>query len=689
MNKFSVLSAGIIFLLLVGVGCSSSNPIAPESNTDLALDASQNTTRQSTEWLWGYYDVYLDIDAQEATIVPNRNAMFIANVIFFLNNQPATLAISFNGTNVGPGYVDVDLDVTITHPIPGQSKFDGYDVKGIFIGNGSGVMEHNTALTYAVPGIDQFMMDDPIDGDGGGPDGYTRWFNPVEFAEGGLFSYIPGNLATVVDNPATINPYKLFTDGLTAHEDAWEYQSSELNNNVFSSGAINARNYYIWFPVPDPGIKFAYAVSASWINGTTHPANAVESSVLTVTVTEDIYYSSPTVYGGDLILDFDVWNWDIGLQPSGITVESSVLAAPYVFDSTDMIPVGGGDIWASYHVEIPADSVVTTTGNEFWLILNYPGFGYIHSLTPPGGAPEDPLQAFFRRDLYVYNAPVGDDPICDLVVVTPMPFSGDPAEIEFDASGSYDPDGTNLTFHWDFNGNGTYDEDPADIYTGTPENPIHTYTSNYGGNVCLWIEDENAGEATCCEPVDVTIPGSVTTLYLYDGMIDDGGIVDGTWTDAYWDYCPPINAWDEYECGNYPDFLFSVCRTPYIDFPATGTFNTIHLEIWHWGNMPDDGFTYGDVGIAWDDGGTDIQEPNWNYERLTYIAGFDFNDSVGPYEDFIGTFGSEATPEWSHFDASAYADEHWAIALTVEEFGETSGGAYEGWNVRKLWVYYD
>ena len=688
MNKFSVLSAGIIFLLLVVVGCSSSNPIAPESNPNLALDASQNTTGQSTEWLWGYYDVYLDIDTQEATIVPNRNAMLIANVLFFLNNQPASLAISFNGTNVSPGNVEVDLDVTITHPIPGLTKFNGYDVKGIFIGNGSGVMEHNDALTYAVPGVDQLMMDDPVNDDGGGPDGYTRWFNPVEFAKGGLFSYIPGNLATVVDNPATINPYKLFTDGLTAHEDAWEYQSSVLNNNVFSSGAINTRNYYIWCPVPNPGIKFAYAISASWINGATHPANAVESSILTVTVTDDVYYTSPTFHGGDLILDFDVWSWDIGLQPLGITVESSVLSVPYIFDSTDMIPVGGGTTWSTYHVEIPADNILGTAGNEFWLILNYPEYGYIHGFTQPGGAPDDPLQAFFRRDLNVLSAPI-NDPICELVVVTPMPFSNDLAEIEFDASGSYDPDGTNLTFHWDFNGNGIYDEDPADSYTGTPENPIHTYTSNYFANVCLWIENENTGESTCCEQIDVTIPSSVTTLYLYDGMIDDGGIVDGTWTwiDPYWEYCPSINAWNEYGCENYPDLLFSICRTPYIDFPDTGTFDTIHLYIWHWGNMPDDGSTFGDVGIGWDYNGTDIKEPNFYYDRLTNIGGSDFNDPVFPY--FIGTFGSAATPEWSHFDASEYAGKDWAIALTFEETSGTSGNAYEGWNVRKIWVYYD
>lgn len=60
-------------------------------------------------------------------------------------------------------------------------------------------------------------------------------------------------------------------------------------------------------------------------------------------------------------------------------------------------------------------------------------------------------------------------PVAEL---TAYPVSGDaPLTVQFDASGSYDPDGYNLWFKWDFDGDGVYDLD-----SGTDPTVEHTYT---------------------------------------------------------------------------------------------------------------------------------------------------------------------------------------------------------------------
>jgi PKD repeat protein len=104
----------------------------------------------------------------------------------------------------------------------------------------------------------------------------------------------------------------------------------------------------------------------------------------------------------------------------------------------------------------------------------------------------------------VADEPYNHAPICDLQVVTPMPHSGD-GVVEFDASGSWDPDGDPITYAWDFDGDGNYDEVPDDSYTGPPENPIHTYTDNFMGLVWLRVEDNKWHQAECTAFVMVTI----------------------------------------------------------------------------------------------------------------------------------------------------------------------------------------
>ena len=104
-----------------------------------------------------------DIPELTAVAVPDRDAMFAVDVVQFLNNKAANLTFHVNGTPVGGGYVDVDIDVSITHPFSNMPQYDGYDVRGIFIGSGSKTLSYNGKLRYASHGLtagpDQEMHD--------------------------------------------------------------------------------------------------------------------------------------------------------------------------------------------------------------------------------------------------------------------------------------------------------------------------------------------------------------------------------------------------------------------------------------------------------------------------------------------------------------------------------------------------
>ena len=103
-------------------------------------------------------------------------------------------------------------------------------------------------------------------------------------------------------------------------------------------------------------------------------------------------------------------------------------------------------------------------------------------------------------------APGNNDPICRCRIVTPMPYSGpSPAAIEFDTQGTFDEDGDDLTYHWDFDGDCIYDELVDDSYTGDPDNPTHEYTRSGEYTVNLMVTDNYQGECETSVLVSVRI----------------------------------------------------------------------------------------------------------------------------------------------------------------------------------------
>ncbi len=518
MRKLAFILA-ILFIPAL-LGCSGGEDIVAPSQDAGALSqdaaAAVSALPGPEPHLWGFYEITIDIPTQTVQAIPLRHSMFTANVVSLLNPNPAALKFKINGIDSQPGYVDIDLDISITHPFAGLTKYNGYDVRGIFMGNGTGASEYNPDWKIPVLGTDQYMLPSPSTGFGG-PDGYTRWFNRTEFNSSTLpmVEYTPGIYASPgFAGTATLCPYKYFADGLGPTDDAFAWLAANPGTHgVFSAGSTNKRNYYLRFPVATD-ITFGYAIAADWKGPgpAMHPANTRETVAINVEITPDIYYVNESEKGGSLILDVSIFDW-FSEPTGGVMEDYRIFIVSTVLDSfkkiTNPAVVESGEHWYKYHLVIPADNITGTEGNDFWLIVDYSGENYKNPYGVTNLCGNDLLAAAFHYDLYVKNAPYKTDPVCDLKVDPSTPanisqwdFEGD-VDIKFDASGSYDPDGTELTYEWDFDGDGIFDEDPDDAYTGNPDKPTHTYSSNHVGDVSVHLVDENDGEAECS--VDVSI----------------------------------------------------------------------------------------------------------------------------------------------------------------------------------------
>jgi hypothetical protein len=420
------LSAALTILLLpvwlcISCGKTAPDPLTPESVAPQIESAADRMSDSRTR-LWGFYDVTLDPVSQSATVNLNRCAMFSMNIVSFLNADPALLSIKINGVSSGAGYKDIDFDIGITHPIPDAPQFNGYDVRGIFIGDEGTSLFTDFCLAgyphyppsshyddYPSYSGSQEMMDDPVNGDGGGPDGYTRWFSPRYFTQPGLFGYTQGLLASdIYDDPtyywsATLNPYKFFADGLGSHDNLIDWlDANPETTRVFSSGSTNHRNYYVRFS--DTAFRFAYAVSANWEGPDIHPANmreAIACEKIYGTIHPDYNVFTFKIYdpasevdpGSGQMLDYVVHLDEVCDYGSGGTI----------LEGPQLVPIETGDNYCVYHVEIPSDILQLYGAYDFWVVARYPGYGYSNPFGKPNDLEDEDLAAWFCFELDYSN----------------------------------------------------------------------------------------------------------------------------------------------------------------------------------------------------------------------------------------------------------------------------------------------
>lgn len=409
MMKKQILPA--IILVLAIAGCSTSSGLTPED------DSSGGPSRTAPKSgygriLWGLWDVTINPDDGSVDAVMLRNADFTANVTQFM--QPLFSAINWvsiqvqPGTNFGEGYIIVN--VTLRHPFNGKNFYNGFDVRGIFMADGSYNGTYDPTVLYAGEGDTQLLN----------ADGYTRWWNPTEFLTyNTLFGYTPGNLAPPVFPLATVNPFKYFADDLDVNE---PFSQVDISKRGFftSTPGVNTRRYEIQFKKDGgkPVFKFQYAVDASWAppdpaykpdypaEAFPLEANCREAFMVDVTdAGSTAWWEDTDDYGGELVLDITVGDWQGAVNPQGplgevaaIWIEGPILnGAVEVLGNADIISLES----YKFIAEVTLDNLLLTQAGTEEL------FGTVISAAPnsyepqtPGGSnfdyPIAPLAAFFK-----------------------------------------------------------------------------------------------------------------------------------------------------------------------------------------------------------------------------------------------------------------------------------------------------
>ncbi|HEX9745779.1 MAG TPA: PQQ-binding-like beta-propeller repeat protein [bacterium] len=674
MRNIRLALSCVIFLTAI-IGCSGSN--IDSTSPSLTADENFSTGADNTH-LWGMWNVYINPDTGTADIIPTRSVEFTANVTQFMQ-PPASpthrlqIKIDNGLTDFLTGYVVVD--VTFIHPFAGLDQYTGFDVRGVFMHDGSINAGPDTSNFVAGETNARLLN----------ADGYTRWFNMTEFTTfGTILGFTEGKLGTPSSFfSANVNPYKYLCDGLGSEDDYIEFFGDPGNSNprgLFSAGSANTRRYELqWYS--DGGIptyNFQYAVIASWEDPAVPPnelkvpesfvisANCHEAYALSVTDLSTIYYAGPGESGGDIRLLTRIFDHQGAVSSAGVAGEiNSVWIDPVEGPiSSDAIIFQGGALDAA---KISEDEMSVTylfeiTGQD----IPESGLGYsrvmigVENVNPadynsgfPGFAFADsPLTALFE-----YNIPISDKSPLSLTSIDPD-------------SGALDSmlTGVNVA--------GAGFEDGMDVWLNSVDDPlIEIYATNVS------VTDSN--NLTCDFSLDSTPPiGAIEGFYDLKASVPSGSNATSPMAFEIFVYTDPIN---------WPNHMYNVNHTAYNPTASTPDPASLTLD---WSSPAPGNYKYttpvvGGDKIFYPSGGTVYAGTTarvYCFDLLTgsqlWNAGLNpsgfytrFFTSVSYYEDSGGnewliaggdkircwdanSSGTDPAPEWE-FDDLSPTDVNW------------------------------
>ncbi len=366
------LTAAFAFLGCAQAGDGPTAP-SPVGNTPAVtgtndLTAQNVQSRDGCRIIWGCYDIAVDPDSGKIDIVPLRLAEYTFNVTKFFQppaGNPLNLSLTIVDATQFATTGRIDLDISFTHPFPGAPRLRGFDVMGVFMGNGNKTGFHDPTVVYPVTsGSDPYLINE---------DGYTRWMNATEFTQTGLLGFTQGSKGIPGLIPSsTINGYKYYCESLGTTDDIPTFFQTAANvteRGSFKAGSTLTRRFEIQFPMSGgkPFLRFQYAILASWAAATAGVVNPAVSDFpvaanlqepIHLAVTDNgstLYYVDATDLGGDLRLQIEVFDWQGAANPGGIPAE---LAHLWVEDANGaVIPGGNVDV-------LPTASVSAGCGNS-------------------------------------------------------------------------------------------------------------------------------------------------------------------------------------------------------------------------------------------------------------------------------------------------------------------------------------
>ena len=693
----------LALLLILAVSCSGSQSVtAPDTSVEPdTTPAVEMRSSQANTHILGLWDVIYDIEANTIEAAPLRSADFLININRFIDGPPVNLLIGVDSVDPQPDYLDLEVLIAIIHPLPGLDEFTVFDTMGIIYSTGTDIYLGDE--NFPVPGENDVRLLNP--------DGYTRWFNYVEFGEWGadhpFFGYYPGHFGSPDFNPsAVLNPYIYFTDLLDNDEDAFNFLVENPDNRgKFQPGFVDHATYRLRFPTVSD-MKFQYAFVTHWEPNVNHPdppvslddfpieANASEALVTSVVDSSTLWYDNG-ISGGDLILDISPYDWTAELNSTGIMEEYAIRCWLMPYDGPLDVPMAAVDLGPNYytfHLEAPIAGLTSTDPMPVWIEVWYPGDNW-DNLEFPNGATGH-LASYFKIEI-----PVSDvSPIDPWILVT-SPNGGEDLiigetwEINWesnDVTGYLIIEYSKDNFVADINpvasgvmNSGVFDwvpipDDPSEtvrIRITSMDNPSifddsdNDFTIKYSGpEPSLHLTRPNGGEifrADGCQEItweSENVTGTVFLEYSKDNFAGDINPIDSDLSDTgsyYWD---PI-AYDLSET-----VRVRVCLTddPSVYDISDDDFAICVVEGWvqTWGDSGNDRA----YGICTDDAG--------NF----YITGFyyaysdfnpdpmedDYHNGFGSWDSFVSKFDPAGDFIWAKtWGSTGYADSARDVAVDL------------------------
>jgi len=479
IGRVGKVSLTLITLLTIAIGCSNGkgSPVLPEESPKDVRQSSDG--RAGNRYPWGAWQIICDMNKQTIEVTPLRVPGVHINVIGFLENEYVQLINIASPPKFYPTLKEVHVDISIKHPFAGLDEFTGFDVHGILISHGTVTGFQNPAI--ALPGEHCFRLRNA--------DGYTRWWNPLEFSGKGYQDGRLGGKDKWNHFNATVNGYKLFADDLAPASNVLDMDP--VHRATFGAGKTNVRNYQIKYEVfgPDnPLLIFNYAVDASW-------------------EFPDKTLNDPDKY--DVPGDFSISSNSI--EPYYMKVEEGQNTLYFNY-GPEGEPVGGGTV--EYYVEA-FDWQGSSTIGKVWCELPgqlpytegtlYEDKGtsavyhiYVSTPTPQVNGEVEVLFGAESTDGEGYQGILPGEKLTSYAVHTTevdnvianfppkacvkMPqwedleasiYVGD--SIIFDALCSKDWEGQIDEYQWDFNGDGIFDDPDDDAFEGPPEVATHKF----------------------------------------------------------------------------------------------------------------------------------------------------------------------------------------------------------------------
>lgn len=554
MKNSIIFSLGVILALCILAGCSaSSTAVTPEidpGNTDQA-----QTTGFNNRIPLGMYCAVIDTETLEWEILPLRTADITLNINGFMNADFMNFTIS-----------DFDLDdfategllscnLNLTHPLAGYPEYNIFDVWLVFLHNGTSLLNYNN-MTYS-GGPDQAENEAMVLN----PDGYTRWYNELEFSPGQwlLVTYNPGLLSNLPEPSAMVNPFKIFADGLYAQDDFYDWitlSSNANNRGIFRSGYTNSRRFDFKFPIvgDNPLIEFQYLVLCSWEPGdptlTGNPldyepwdfpsnANVDEPFFILADADDSTMFSTPTgTSGGYFAAEIEIFDWQGGIvDGNGVIneVERLLIEGDFVdgdiypFEQIDLhdIASDGSENSSVVEVEINAVTPGQAGDHEYWIIIESAGENgesYNQGVSAP--YPDGRRAAFYRGTVRVLPEDPGNPPeiyaLFDDTGFPPYKNPVYPTDISVTYSVEFeDLDSITHTIYWAIRessvpsmGTPDYVGDTFPVDWSDPQ-----YITDTDYNIWVMVEDEFGNDDT--EPFEISLFSEPNVPPEIDHIYDD------------------------------------------------------------------------------------------------------------------------------------------------------------------------